>query len=115
MRTTIALAVCLLSVTAFSQKAVTPVPPIPELVPAGVEVTVTRNSVVADGKKIDYTARLRIEMNISRSTGKFYSADIGDGCACFPDRFELNGIKSSVTDHIITRGYLQECFSGRHR
>jgi carboxypeptidase C (cathepsin A) len=42
---------------------------IADLIPAGVEVTITHNSVTVDGKKIDYTASTGY-LNLKNDTGK---------------------------------------------
>ena len=46
---------CLIAFFAMAQKPATS-NVIADLIPAGVEVTITHNSVTVDGKKIDYTA-----------------------------------------------------------
>ena len=53
---------------AIAQKAPTSVA-IAELIPAGVEVTVTHNSVSVDGNKIEYTASTGY-LNLKNDTGK---------------------------------------------
>lgn len=91
----VGLVASLVSLTTFSQK--TPTPAIPELIPAGVEVTVTKNSVVADGKKIDYTAHTGY-LNLKNDTGKliakvfftYYRKD-GEEAGKRPVTFTFNG------------------------
>ena len=46
---------CLIAFFAMAQKPATS-NVIADLIPAGVEVTITHNSVTVDGKKIEYTA-----------------------------------------------------------
>ncbi|TAG31103.1 MAG: peptidase S10 [Sphingobacteriia bacterium] len=70
---------------------------IPELIPAGVKVTSTKNSVVIGGKKIDYTAHTGY-LFLQNDTGKtiakvfftYYKKD-GDDAAKRPLTFTFNG------------------------
>lgn len=87
---------CCMALPAFSQKA-TSQPPIPELVPAGVEVVVTKNSVTAGGKKIEYTAHTGY-LNLKNDTGKLiakvfftYYRTEGEDAGKRPVTFTFNG------------------------
>ena len=87
---------CLIAFFAMAQK-----PPtsnvIADLIPAGVEVTITHNSVTVDGKKIDYTASTGY-LNLKNDTGKliakvfftYYKKD-GEEAGKRPVTFTFNG------------------------
>jgi carboxypeptidase C (cathepsin A) len=70
---------------------------IADLIPAGVEVTITHNSVTVDGKKIDYTASTGY-LNLKNDTGKliakvfftYYKKD-GEEAGKRPVTFTFNG------------------------
>lgn len=87
---------CLLSFAAFSQKTTTPAV-IPELVPSGVEATVTHNSVTIGGKQIAYTAYTGY-LSLKNDTGKliakvfftYYKKD-GEQSGKRPVTFTFNG------------------------
>lgn len=86
---------CILSFSVFSQNPVTL--SIPDLAPSGVEATVTRNSVVIDGKKIAYTAHTGY-LYLKNDTGKliakvfftYYKKD-GEDPGKRPVTFTFNG------------------------
>jgi carboxypeptidase C (cathepsin A) len=97
MRKSISFLICyFFAFIAMAQKAA-PSSPIAELVPAGVEVTVTHNSVTVDGKKIDYTASTGY-LNLKNDTGKliakvfftYYKKD-GEDAGKRPVTFTFNG------------------------
>jgi carboxypeptidase C (cathepsin A) len=87
---------CFIAFFAMAQKAATS-PTIAELIPAGVEVTITHNSVTVDGKKIDYTASTGY-LNLKNDTGKliakvfftYYKKD-GEEAGKRPVTFTFNG------------------------
>ncbi|MDP3666410.1 MAG: carboxypeptidase [Sediminibacterium sp.] len=87
---------CLFSFAALSQKTIVPAV-IPELVPSGVEVTVTHNSVTIEGKQIAYTAHTGY-LNLKNDTGKliakvfftYYKKD-GEPSGKRPVTFTFNG------------------------
>lgn len=90
------LSCCAITMLAAAQKAPTS-PAIAELIPAGVEVTVTHNSVTVDGKKIEYTASTGY-LNLKNDTGKliakvfftYYKKD-GEEAGTRPVTFTFNG------------------------
>ena len=87
---------CIVTLLATAQKAPTS-PAIAELIPAGVEVTVTHNSVSVDGNKIEYTASTGY-LNLKNDTGKliakvfftYYKKD-GADAGKRPVTFTFNG------------------------
>lgn len=87
---------CSILVHASAQKSTT-ASTIAELVPAGIEATVTHNSVTVDGKKIDYTASTGY-LNLKNDTGKliakvfftYYKKD-GEEAGKRPVTFTFNG------------------------
>ncbi|MCK9402286.1 MAG: carboxypeptidase [Chitinophagaceae bacterium] len=87
---------CLFSFAALSQKTIVPAV-IPELIPSGVEVTVTHNSVTIEGKQIAYTAHAGY-LNLKNDTGKliakvfftYYKKD-GEPSGKRPVTFTFNG------------------------
>lgn len=87
---------CFVTMWVTAQKA-TPSPVIAELIPAGVEVTITHNSVMVDSKKIDYTASTGY-LNLKNDTGKliakvfftYYKKD-GEEAGKRPVTFTFNG------------------------
>jgi carboxypeptidase C (cathepsin A) len=90
------LVICFYAFFATAQKA-TPNPAIAELIPAGVEVTITHNSVTVDGKKIDYTASTGY-LNLKNDTGKLiakvfftYYKKEGEEAGKRPVTFTFNG------------------------
>ncbi len=80
-----------------AQKQSTPTPTIPELVPAGVTTTTTKNSVTIGGKKIDYTTNTGY-LFLKNDTGKtiakvfftYYKKD-GEESGKRPLTFTFNG------------------------
>ncbi|MCX6206041.1 MAG: peptidase S10 [Bacteroidetes bacterium] len=87
---------CIVTLLATAQKTPTS-PAIAELIPAGVEVTVTHNSVSVDGNKIEYTASTGY-LNLKNDTGKliakvfftYYKKD-GADAGKRPVTFTFNG------------------------
>lgn len=87
---------CFVSISAFTQKK-SPAPSIPDLIPAGIEATVTHNNVVVDGKKIEYTVNTGY-LNLKNDTGKliakifftYYKKD-GEESVRRPVTFTFNG------------------------
>lgn len=87
---------CLFSFAALSQKTTVPAV-IPELIPSGVEVTVTHNSVTIEGKQVAYTAHTGY-LNLKNDTGKliakvfftYYKKD-GEPSGKRPVTFTFNG------------------------
>lgn len=87
---------CIVTLLATAQKTPSS-PAIAELIPAGVEVTVTHNSVSVDGNKIEYTASTGY-LNLKNDTGKliakvfftYYKKD-GADAGKRPVTFTFNG------------------------
>jgi carboxypeptidase C (cathepsin A) len=87
---------CGIAMFATAQKAPTNTA-IAELIPAGVEVTITHNSVTVDGKKIEYTTNTGY-LNLKNDTGKliakvfftYYKKD-GEDAGKRPVTFTFNG------------------------
>jgi carboxypeptidase C (cathepsin A) len=85
-----------IAIVAMAQKATTS-NTIADLIPAGVEVTITHNSVTVDGKKIEYTASTGY-LNLKNDTGKliakvfftYYKKD-GEEAGKRPVTFTFNG------------------------
>ncbi|MEI8075126.1 MAG: peptidase S10 [Bacteroidota bacterium] len=97
MRKYISLMICCgIAMFATAQKAPT-TPAIAELIPAGVEVTITHNSVTVEGKKIEYTTNTGY-LNLKNDTGKliakvfftYYKKD-GEEPGKRPVTFTFNG------------------------
>lgn len=87
---------CSIAMLATAQKAPQS-PAIAELIPAGVEATITHNSVTVDGKKIDYTASTGY-LNLKNDTGKLiakvfftYYKKEGEDSGKRPVTFTFNG------------------------
>ncbi|MEI6265338.1 MAG: peptidase S10 [Sphingobacteriia bacterium] len=91
------LLITIASLNVFSQKQAASTPTIPELVPAGVTTTTTKNSVTIGGKKIDYTTNTGY-LFLKNDTGKtiakvfftYYKKD-GEESGKRPLTFTFNG------------------------
>ena len=97
MRKYISLMICCGILMQAAAQKTPPTSTIAELVPAGIEATVTHNSVTVDGKKIDYTASTGY-LNLKNDTGKliakvfftYYKKD-GEEAGKRPVTFTFNG------------------------
>ncbi len=91
------LMIMITSLIGQAQKQTASTPTIPELNPAGVTTTVTKNSVTIGGKKIDYTTNTGY-LHLKNDTGKiiakvfftYYKKD-GEDAAKRPVTFTFNG------------------------